>query len=56
MRTLLTRGLVEEAGTEPESGAVLYRTSTGPTGDDGKVRLQGHLAQPWTLIDFVREG
>jgi segregation and condensation protein B len=27
MRTLLTRGLVEEAGTEPESGAVLYRTS-----------------------------
>ena len=27
MRTLLTRGLVEEAGTEPVSGAVLYRTS-----------------------------
>jgi segregation and condensation protein B len=26
MRTLLTRGLVEEAGTEPVSGAVLYRT------------------------------
>lgn len=27
MRTLLTRGLVEEAGTEEESGAVLYRTT-----------------------------
>ncbi len=27
MRTLLTRGLVEEAGIEPESGAVLYGTS-----------------------------
>lgn len=27
MRTLLTRGLVEEAGTEQESGAVLYRTT-----------------------------
>lgn len=28
MRTLMTRGLVEEAGTEPESQAVLYRTSS----------------------------
>jgi segregation and condensation protein B len=28
MRTLVTRGLVEEAGTDPETGAVLYRTST----------------------------
>jgi segregation and condensation protein B len=27
MRTLLTRGLVEEAGTEHESGATLYRTT-----------------------------
>jgi segregation and condensation protein B len=27
MRTLLTRGLVEEAGTEHESGAILYRTT-----------------------------
>ena len=27
MRTLTTRGLVEEAGTERESGAILYRTS-----------------------------
>ncbi len=27
MRTLLTRGLVEEAGADPTSGAVLYRTS-----------------------------
>jgi segregation and condensation protein B len=27
MRTLTTRGLVEEAGTDPETGAVLYRTT-----------------------------
>ncbi|UYM05186.1 SMC-Scp complex subunit ScpB [Solicola gregarius] len=28
MRTLVTRGLVEEAGTEEESGAILYRTTS----------------------------
>ena len=28
MRTLVTRGLVEECGTEPETGAHLYRTTT----------------------------
>lgn len=28
MRTLVSRGLVEEAGTEQESGAILYRTTT----------------------------
>ncbi|TDE88124.1 SMC-Scp complex subunit ScpB [Occultella glacieicola] len=28
VRTLLTRGLIEEAGTDPESGAILYRTSS----------------------------
>jgi segregation and condensation protein B len=28
MRTLVNRGLVEEAGTEHESGAVLYRTTS----------------------------
>jgi segregation and condensation protein B len=28
IRTLLARGLVEEAGTEPESGAYLYRTTS----------------------------
>jgi segregation and condensation protein B len=27
MRTLLTRGLVEEAGSDPETGAHLYRTT-----------------------------
>jgi segregation and condensation protein B len=27
MRTLTARGLIEEAGTEPESGAILYRTT-----------------------------
>jgi segregation and condensation protein B len=28
IRTLLTRGLVEEAGAEPDSGAYLYRTTS----------------------------
>jgi segregation and condensation protein B len=27
MRTLVTRGLVEEAGSDPDTGALLYRTS-----------------------------
>ncbi len=27
MRTLVTRGLVEDVGTDPETGAVLYRTT-----------------------------
>ena len=27
MRTLVLRGLVEEAGTDPETGAILYRTT-----------------------------
>lgn len=28
MRTLLTRGLVEEAGTDAETGAIVYRTTS----------------------------
>jgi segregation and condensation protein B len=28
MRTLTTRGLVEEAGVDPDSGALLYRTTS----------------------------
>jgi segregation and condensation protein B len=28
VRTLLARGLIEECGTEPDSGAFLYRTTT----------------------------
>ena len=28
MKTLVTRGLVEESGTEPETGAILYATSS----------------------------
>ncbi|MEI6406663.1 MAG: SMC-Scp complex subunit ScpB [Actinomycetes bacterium] len=28
MKTLVTRGLVEEAGVEPETGAILYRTTS----------------------------
>ena len=27
MRTLTLRGLVEEAGTDPETGAILFRTT-----------------------------
>jgi segregation and condensation protein B len=27
MRTLTLRGLVEDAGTDPETGAILYRTT-----------------------------
>ncbi|MBN3585234.1 SMC-Scp complex subunit ScpB, partial [Algoriphagus aestuarii] len=28
MRTLVLRGLIEEAGQDPESGAILYRTTS----------------------------
>ena len=28
IRTLVSRGLVEECGSEPESGALLYRTTS----------------------------
>ena len=28
MKTLVTRGLVEERGTEPETGAILYGTTS----------------------------
>jgi segregation and condensation protein B len=28
MKTLVTRGLVEEAGLEPETGAILYKTTS----------------------------
>jgi segregation and condensation protein B len=28
MKTLVTRGLVEESGTEPETGAILYITTS----------------------------
>jgi len=28
MRTLTLRGLVEDAGTDPETGAILYRTTS----------------------------
>lgn len=28
MRTLITRGLIEETGTDPSSGAILYRTTS----------------------------
>jgi segregation and condensation protein B len=49
MRTLTTRGLVEEAGHDPETGAVLYRTSSyflermGMTGLDELAPLAPYL-------------
>ena len=33
MRTLVTRGLIEECGTQPETGAHLYRTTTAVPGE-----------------------
>lgn len=49
MRTLLTRGLVEEAGSDPETGAHLYRTTgyflerIGVTGLDELPELAPYL-------------
>ena len=49
MRTLLTRGLVEEAGTDAETGAHLYRTTSyfleriGVTGLDELPELAPYL-------------
>lgn len=49
MRTLLTRGLVEEAGSDPETGAHLYRTTSyfleriGVTGLDELPELAPYL-------------
>jgi segregation and condensation protein B len=57
MRTLISRGLVEEAGTEHETGAHLYRTTTyflerlGLRGLDELPELAPHLPDLDTLED-----
>ena len=45
MRTLVSRGLVEEAGTEPETGALLYRTTVVLPGAAGPA-LARRAARP----------
>ncbi|WP_277347330.1 SMC-Scp complex subunit ScpB [Streptomyces sp. CB01881] len=51
MRTLVQRGLVEEAGSEPETGAILYRTTNyflermGLRGLDGLPELAPFLPE-----------
>ncbi|MFT4286378.1 SMC-Scp complex subunit ScpB [Nocardioides sp.] len=57
MRTLLTRGLVEEAGQDPETGANLYRTTgyflerIGVTGLDELPELAPYLPEMDDLED-----
>ncbi len=57
MRTLLARGLVEEAGTDPESGATLFRTTgyflerIGITGLDDLPELAPYLPDLEDLED-----
>lgn len=58
MRTLVTRGLVEEAGNDRETGAVLYRTTEmflhklGLTGLDELPALAPFLPEVDALDDF----
>jgi segregation and condensation protein B len=58
MRTLVTRGLVEEAGQDPETGAVLYRTTQfflhriGLTGLDELPALAPFLPDVDVLDEF----
>ena len=52
MRTLLTRGLVEEAGTDDETGAHLYRTTTLLPGADRAHRRLDDLPE---LAPFLPE-
>ncbi len=57
IRTLLARGLVEEAGTDPESGATLFRTTgyflerIGVTGLDDLPELAPYLPDMEDLED-----
>jgi segregation and condensation protein B len=61
MRTLLTRGLVEEAGQDPETGANLYRTTAyfleriGITGLDELPELAPYLPDMDDLEDELSE-
>ncbi|MCZ2403483.1 SMC-Scp complex subunit ScpB [Paenarthrobacter sp. Z7-10] len=58
VRTLIQRGLIEEAGTDPESGAFLYRTTQffleriGVGSVDELPRLAPHLPGLENLHDF----
>jgi segregation and condensation protein B len=61
MRTLLTRGLVEEAGEDPSTGAHLYRTSSyfleriGVTSLDELPELAPYLPDLEDLGDLEEE-
>jgi segregation and condensation protein B len=61
MRTLVTRGLVEEAGNDPETGAVLYRTTElflhklGLTSLEELPALAPYLPEVDALDDFGLE-
>ncbi|MGZ4475255.1 MAG: SMC-Scp complex subunit ScpB [Nocardioides sp.] len=61
MRTLLARGLVEEAGQDPETGAHLYRTTSyfleriGVTGLDELPELAPYLPEMDDLDDELAE-
>jgi segregation and condensation protein B len=62
MRTLVTRGLVEEAGNDPETGAVLYRTTNyflqriGLTSIDELPALAPYLPEADALDELVGTG
>jgi segregation and condensation protein B len=62
VRTLLSRGLVEEAGTDPESGATLYRTTSyflerlGLSSLDDLPELAPHLPEMEMLDDVLGDG
>ena len=62
MRTLTLRGLVEEAGTEHETGAILYRTTgyflerLGLAGLDELPDLAPFLPDEIEDVDGVEEG
>ena len=47
MRTLTLRGLVEEAGTEHETGAILYRTTRDPGGATTPGNVPAWLSWRW---------
>ena len=61
VRTLVARGLIEETGTEPESGALLYRTTgyflerLGLTSLDELPPLAEHLPDI-SMLDELTEG
>jgi segregation and condensation protein B len=61
VRTLVARGLIEESGTEPESGAILYRTTgyflerLGLSNLDELPPLADHLPDI-SMLDELTEG